>query len=153
MTLIGRTVLHYEVTAELGAGAVGHVYLGRDTRTGRRVALKFIQGPLLSADASLEREARAAARLSHPGIVTLFGLEHEADLRFLVEEYVDGETLSQRLARGPAHQAQQRQVGLGKRVVAGLVEHLDQPVDSALGDQRRGGNRLRFELERLVHQV
>ena len=120
MSLVGRTVLHYEVIAELGEGSMGRVYLGRDSRTGRRVALKFIQDASVLADASLEREARAYARLSHPGIVALFGLEAEGDLRFLVEEYVDGETLSQRLARGPLTGSESRRLA---RELAAALEH------------------------------
>jgi eukaryotic-like serine/threonine-protein kinase len=101
--MIGRTLLHYEVGAELGAGAMGRVYLARDMHTGRRVALKLLgpesRGP--AARERLKREAGAAARLSHPGIVTLFALEEAEGELFLVQELVEGETLAARLAHGP----------------------------------------------------
>ena len=102
--MIGRTVLHYTVTAELGAGAMGRVYLARDERTGRRVALKFLP-PETAGDAAartrLLREATAVARLSHPAIVTLHAAEDADGELFLVQEYVEGESLDRRLARGP----------------------------------------------------
>ena len=85
--MIGRTVLHYSVTAELGAGAMGRVYLARDERTGRRVALKFLAPGATGDDearARLLREATAAARLSHPNIVTLLAAEETAGELFLV---------------------------------------------------------------------
>ena len=102
--MIGRTVLHYTVTAELGAGAMGRVYLARDERTGRMVALKFLSAEATGdaeARARLVREATAAARLSHPGIVALHAVEEAEGEVFLVEEYVEGESLAQRLERGP----------------------------------------------------
>jgi TolB-like protein len=101
--MIGRTLLHYDVMAELGAGAMGRVYLALDTHTGRRVALKLL-GPHSvdpAARRRLKREAVAAARLSHPGIVTLFALEETEGELFLVQELVDGETLAARLQHGP----------------------------------------------------
>jgi eukaryotic-like serine/threonine-protein kinase len=102
--MIGRTILHYTLTAELGAGAMGRVYLARDDRTGRMVALKFLR-PWAADDAEassrLEREAAAAARLSHPNIVTLHAVEDSGDELFLVQEYVEGESLARRLERGP----------------------------------------------------
>ena len=100
--MIGRTLLHYEITAELGAGAMGRVYLARDAHTGRHVALKFL--PAAGADAAarerLRREAGAAARLSHLGIVTLYSLEEAEGELFLVQEYIEGESLAARLRRG-----------------------------------------------------
>ena len=102
--MVGTTVLHYEVLRELGEGGMGRVYLARDRRTERLVALKFLAA---EADADpqsrdrLIREARASARLAHSGVVTLFGVEEAEGRTFLVEEYVEGETLAERLARGP----------------------------------------------------
>jgi eukaryotic-like serine/threonine-protein kinase len=102
--MVGRTVLHYTVTAELGAGAMGRVYLARDQRTERMVALKFLGAGAAGspeARARLVREATAAARLSHPNIVTLHGVEETSEDLFLVEEYVEGDSLARRLERGP----------------------------------------------------
>jgi serine/threonine-protein kinase len=101
--MIGRKVLHYAVTAELGAGAMGRVYLARDERTDRLVALKFLSPEATGnaeARARLVREAAAVARLSHPNIVALYAVEETAGEIFLVEEYVEGESLARRLQRG-----------------------------------------------------
>ena len=100
--MIGRTILHYTILSELGTGAMGRVYLARDDRTDRKVALKFLPGSANPDQRErLTREAHAAARLSHPGIVTLYGFEEHGGEPFLVEEYVPGESLGHRLGRGP----------------------------------------------------
>ena len=102
--MVGTTVLHYEVLRELGAGGMGRVYLARDRRTERLVALKFLPDHAAGdpdARDRLAREARASARLSHPGVVTLYGLEETEGHVFLAQEFVDGETLAARLLRGP----------------------------------------------------
>jgi serine/threonine protein kinase len=93
----------YEITAPIGEGGMGEVYRARDTRLDRTVALKILAGALVSVDdrASLEREARAVAALNHPHICTLHDVSGENDTPFLVMEYVHGETLAARLARGP----------------------------------------------------
>ncbi len=100
--MVGRTILHYEILGELGSGSTGRVYLALDLQTRRKVALKFLDPAAAdpAGKARLIREARAASRLSHPGIVCLYGLEEAADELFLVEEFVDGETLANRLAKG-----------------------------------------------------
>jgi serine/threonine protein kinase len=92
----------YEITAPVGDGGMGEVYRARDTRLDRTVALKILAGALASVDdrATLEREARAVAALNHPHICTLHDVSGDSDTPFLVMEYVDGETLAARLARG-----------------------------------------------------
>lgn len=97
-------LLHYRILRSLGAGGMGEVYLAEDERLGRRVALKFLP----RADAAdperrerLRREARALASLSHPGIAAIYALEEHQDRLFLVMEFIEGETLAQRLARRP----------------------------------------------------
>ncbi|TMQ64888.1 MAG: protein kinase [Candidatus Eisenbacteria bacterium] len=94
----------YEIAAPLGAGGMGEVYRARDTRLGREVAIKglpeaFAQNP--ERLARFEREARLLASLNHPNIAGIFGLEDAAGTPYLVLELVEGETLAQRLARGP----------------------------------------------------
>jgi tetratricopeptide (TPR) repeat protein len=102
--MVGRTILHYTITAELGAGAMGRVFLAHDQRTDRKVALKFI-APEMAANAEgrarLFREAAASARLSHPNVVALHAIEEAEGHLFLVEEFVEGESLAKRLERGP----------------------------------------------------
>jgi eukaryotic-like serine/threonine-protein kinase len=87
----------YEIVSGLGAGGMGEVYLARDTRLGRQVALKVLPAGF-AADSDrrqrLAREAQAAARLNHPNIVTLFSFEDADGLSFLTMEHVDGQMLS-----------------------------------------------------------
>src|SRR6266478_3418371 len=94
----------YEIIAPLGAGGMGEVYRARDTRLDRDVAIKVLPASL-SSDVSLrqrlEREAKAVSRLSHPHICTLHDIGHQDGLDFLVMEYLEGETLEQRLIKGP----------------------------------------------------
>lgn len=99
-----KLISHYRLVNELGAGGMGVVYRAEDTKLGRTVALKFIapQG-IESADerARFIHEARAAASLSHPNICTIHEID-EADGRlFLAMEYVEGESLKDRIAHGP----------------------------------------------------
>ncbi len=94
----------YEIIAPLGAGGMGEVYRARDTRLDREVAIKVLPANL-SSDSSLkqrlEREARAVSKLSHPHICTLHDIGNQSGVDFLVMEYLEGETLEQRLAKGP----------------------------------------------------
>jgi WD40 repeat protein len=94
----------YEVVSALGAGGMGEVYRARDTRLGRDVALKLLPERFASSPGRLERlrrEARILASLNHPHIATLYGLEERDGTPVLVMELVEGETLSERLRRGP----------------------------------------------------
>lgn len=121
--MIGTTILHYRITQKLGAGAMGEVYLARDERTDRLVALKFVgrrEAGSADACARLVREARAAARLTHPAIVTLYGLEDADGELFLVQEYVAGDTLAVRLSRGALSAAEARTL-VGE--MAGALAH------------------------------
>src|SRR5499427_6541640 len=92
----------YEIVAPLGAGGMGEVYRARDTRLDRTVAIKVLPDAL-AADPQLrerfEREARAISSLQHPHICTLFDVGREGEHEFLVLEYLEGETLADRLAR------------------------------------------------------
>ena len=99
---------HYALVREAGHGGMSVVYEARDTRIGRRVALKVVTvPPHLTAGqreemlARLGREARAVARLSHPNIVFIYDIGEEADRHFLVMEYLDGRTLRDRLTHSP----------------------------------------------------
>ncbi len=94
----------YPIERELGRGGMGVVYLGRDTRLDRRVAIKVLpEAFALDPErlARFEREARVVASLNHPNIAGIYGIEGEDGHRFLALEYVDGETLAERIARGP----------------------------------------------------
>jgi Tol biopolymer transport system component len=105
MTLTPGTRLGpYEIVAPLGAGGMGEVHRARDGRLGRDVAIKALP-EAFAADperlARFEREAKLLASLSHPNIAGILGLEEVSGARYLVLELVDGETLADRLARGP----------------------------------------------------
>ncbi len=101
---IGTRFGPYEVLAPAGAGGMGEVYRARDTRLDRIVALKVLPSHL-AANAALrerfEREARAISQLNHPNICTLHDVGSADGVGFLVMEFLDGETLMQRLGRGP----------------------------------------------------
>ena len=105
MTLqIGARLGPYEIGVLLGRGGMGDVYRAIDTRVGRTVAIKVLP-PDAAAQSDrrlrFEREAQAVARLNHPHICTLYDVGQQDGIEFLVMEYLDGETLGARLARGP----------------------------------------------------
>ena len=102
--MIGTTIQHYRIGERLGAGGMGEVYRGEDTRLGRPVALKFLP-PSLKSDpesrARLLNEARAASMLRSPNIAVTYDIGEDAGNDFIVMEYVDGQLLSERVAAGP----------------------------------------------------
>ena len=108
-SLEGQRLGPYDVHSRIGAGGMGEVYKARDTRLGRTVAIKVLLPSAVSGASSrerFEREARAVAALNHPHICTLYDVgtvagQGSADVQYLVMEYLDGETLADRLAAGP----------------------------------------------------
>src|SRR4030042_6225398 len=102
--MIGKTLGHYRVSEQLGRGGMGEVYLADDLTLGRKVALKFLPD-LFTGDpermARFEREAKLLASLNHPNIAAIYGLEEAEGKRFLVLEFVEGETLGPRVSKGP----------------------------------------------------
>jgi len=101
-TLVGRTISHYQVLSLLGAGGMGEVYLARDPRLDRTVALKILPGEL-AADADrlqrFTREAKAASALNHPNVATIYDVGESDGISFIVMEHVEGETLLARIRR------------------------------------------------------
>ncbi|HEX7878960.1 MAG TPA: protein kinase [Candidatus Eisenbacteria bacterium] len=100
----GSTLGPYRLEALLGAGGMGEVYRALDTRLGRSVAIKVLSRHLAAtaeARARFEREARTVSQLNHPNIATLFDVGQEGDTDYLVMEFLEGETLADRLVRGP----------------------------------------------------
>jgi len=101
-TLVGRTVSHYQVLSLLGAGGMGEVYLARDPRLDRTVALKILPGEL-AADVDrmqrFTREAKAASALNHPNVATIYDVGESDGISFIAMEHVEGETLLTRIGR------------------------------------------------------
>ena len=102
--MLGKTLSHYRILDKLGEGGMGQVYLADDLRLDRKVALKVLPESMTANQEfqnRLRREAKAAAALNHPGIVTLHSVEEEGGLHFLTMEYVEGDTLDRVIpARG-----------------------------------------------------
>jgi serine/threonine protein kinase/Tol biopolymer transport system component len=111
----------YEIVAPLGAGGMGEVYRARDTRLNRIVAIKILPAHLSDnpeAKQRIDREARAISSLNHPNICTLHDVGHQDGIDYLVMEFLDGETLAQRLAKGPLPPEQVLKYGI--EICAGL---------------------------------
>ena len=102
--MVGTQVSRYQVLSRIGAGGMGEVYLAEDPSLGRKVALKFLS-PRQAADESARRrllyEAYAAARLDHPFVCKVYEVGDAGDRPFIAMEYVQGETLRDRLLGGP----------------------------------------------------
>ncbi len=99
-----QTLGHYRLESQLGAGGMGVVYQATDSRLGRRVAIKVLHDTFANDPerlARFEREARLLASLNHANIAAIHGLDEAGGVKFLVLEYVPGETLAERLAKGP----------------------------------------------------
>jgi eukaryotic-like serine/threonine-protein kinase len=118
----GTRLGSYEITHVLGAGGMGEVYRARDTRLGRSVAIKIIL-EALGADpdrvARFEREAKVLASITHQNIAALYGMEESNGQHFLIMELVEGETLAERLQRGPL------QVEEALRIAVQIAEALE----------------------------
>src|SRR6187399_1264462 len=100
----GARIGPYEVLSLLGVGGMGEVYRARDAKLNRDVALKVVPGAFaLDPDrlARFRREAQVLASLNHPHIGAIYGLEDSGDTHALVLELVEGDTLADRIARGP----------------------------------------------------
>jgi serine/threonine protein kinase len=104
----------YEIQSPLGAGGMGEVYRARDVRLDRTVAIKILPLHLSEkpeAKERFDREARALSSLSHPNICLLYDVGQQAGISYLVMEYLEGETLADRLRKGPLPLEQALRVG------------------------------------------
>ncbi|MGE5214982.1 MAG: protein kinase domain-containing protein, partial [Nitrospirota bacterium] len=101
--IVGESIGHYQIECLIGVGGMGEVYLARDERLGRKVALKFLPDRLTANKVQLSRfksEARAASALNHPNILTVYEIGTEGNRHFIATEFIEGITLRAALARG-----------------------------------------------------
>jgi WD40 repeat protein/serine/threonine protein kinase len=114
---------HFRVQRHLGSGGMGQVWLARDTKLGRRVALKLVRPELLGSEElkqAFYREARTTARFNHPNIVAIYAVGEFHDAPYVALEYVEGETLRDRLEERPLSQAEALRFGIA--IADGLAE-------------------------------
>ena len=159
--MIGKTISHYRVTAKLGAGGMGEVYLAHDERLEREVALKVLPAEMLTDEAARKRfrkEALALSKLNHPNIATIYDFDTQDGVDFLVMEYVEGTTLSEKLSE---HSLPEKDVArLGGQVADALEEahehgviHRDLKPGNVMVTPKRHAKVLDFGLAKLVHPV
>src|SRR5437879_10610387 len=99
-TKLGR----YEIGAQLGAGGMGEVYLAQDTKLDRKVALKILPADVAAHPDRMKRfvqEAKAASGLNHPNIITIHEIDETDSINFIATEFIDGETLRERMQNTP----------------------------------------------------
>ncbi|HZI66080.1 MAG TPA: serine/threonine-protein kinase, partial [Thermoanaerobaculia bacterium] len=160
MISAGTRLGPYEIVAPIGAGGMGEVYRARDTRLERTVAVKVLPSHLSASEESrqrFEREARTISQLSHPHICALYDVGREGETEYLVMEYLEGETLSERLDRGalPTDQVLRFGVeiadGLDKAHRQGIVHRDLKPGNVML--TKSGVKLLDFGLAKVVAQA
>ncbi len=121
--LIGRTLGHYRVVEQIGAGGMGVVYRAHDERLDRDVAVKVLPKEVADDPDRLrrfEREAKAVAALSHPNILEIFDFDSEGEVTYSVTELLEGETLSEHLSREPGPLPWRRVQEIGAATASGL---------------------------------
>ena len=113
--MIGQTIAHYTITEKIGEGGMGEVYRATDTKLDREVALKILPKAFASDPqrmARFQREAKVLASLNHSNIGAIYGLEDSAESQVLVLELIEGDTLAERIARGPIPLEEALQIAL-----------------------------------------
>src|SRR2546426_10402383 len=159
MTIIAGTQLgHYTIISRLGAGGMGEVYLAQDRKRDRKVALKILPADVASHRDRMERfvrEAKSAAALNHPHIAHIYEIGESQDTHFIAMEYIDGETLREKIHRDKAPLAKllkyltQVAEGLAKAHSAGIV-HRDLKPDNIMITREGYAKILDFGLAKLI---
>ncbi len=119
----GQILKHYKIISQIGLGGMGEVYLAQDTKLKRKVALKILSNKFSvepQANERLLREARAAATLEHPNICTIHEIGETSDFSFIVMQYVEGETLSEKIAKNTL--TIEKSINLAIRIADALEE-------------------------------
>ncbi|MGZ8811406.1 MAG: serine/threonine-protein kinase, partial [Thermoanaerobaculia bacterium] len=117
------TVGHYRILSPLGAGGMGEVYLATDTRLNRNVAIKVLPASSAADDEAqrrMLREARMVATIDHPNVCTIYDIGEDAQRPYIVMQYIQGETLSERMRRGRLDLAET--IGIARQITLALAE-------------------------------
>jgi Tol biopolymer transport system component len=155
----GTRLGHYEIVSAIGAGGMGQVYRARDTRLDRTVAVKVLPDSFASNTqlrARFEREAKVISSLSHPNICTLHDVGSQDGIDFLVMEHLEGDTLADRIARGPMpledvfRYAIEIAEALGRAHRAGVIHRDLKPANIMI--TRSGAKLLDFGLAKMTRQ-
>jgi serine/threonine protein kinase/tetratricopeptide (TPR) repeat protein len=158
---VGKTISHYKVVRKLGEGGMGEVYLAQDTKLDRQVALKFLCEQFASDrsfKARFKREARAAAALNHPNIITIHEVAEHEDRPFIAMEFVEGQSLKELIAGKDLSIDKvtdlgiQISQGLAKAHQAGIV-HRDVKPQNILIDKDGRARICDFGLAKLKREV
>ena len=144
--MIGQTISHYKIVEKIGEGGMGVVYKAEDTKLNRPVALKFLPPHLLASDTEKQRflnEAQTAARLSHPGICTVYEIDTIGEHTFIAMEYIPGEDLAHEIASGPLEFNEAAEItldlcgALREAHAAGVIHRDIKPSNVMLSDKGR----------------
>jgi serine/threonine protein kinase len=156
--MIGQTLKHYTIEKLLGQGGIGVVYLARDTRLQRPVALKLLKPELVSdpdRKSRFLREARSAAALTHPAIAQVYDIDEDDGTTFIAMEYIDGRTVSRLIADGELDLMGAVEIGL--QIAQGLAKaheakiiHRDIKSDNIMVTREGYAKLLDFGLAKLV---
>ena len=155
-----RRISHYRIVKKLGEGGMGEVYLAEDLNLGRQVAVKVLSHELTDKTENLrrfEREARAASALNHPNILTVYEIGEADGAHFIATEFIEGESLSQRMKRGPIELAEVLDIGI--QIASALaaahearIVHRDIKRDNIMVREDHLVKVLDFGLAKLVQQ-
>lgn len=153
-------ISHYRIITKLGAGGMGEVYLAEDTKLNRKVAVKFLQLNSLENEQAKQRfirEAKVVAMLDHPNICGIYEVDNNDDSTFIVMQYIEGETLADRVRRSPLELNDV--LDIGEQVIDALAEahscgiiHRDIKPHNVMLTPRGKVKVLDFGLAKLFHQ-